>query len=114
MCLVIVRCVRGSGEGEGRDLNHLQLNTSKTKEMLLDFRRHHTSPLPVNISDEEVEVVTTFKYLVLQLDNKLDCALFYRVVCLGGRDTQRPDKVIKKAGSLVQNRTALHHGPQQL
>lgn len=64
----IVGCIRGGDEGEYRSLvkdfatwshlNHLQLNTSKTKEMVVDFRRCRPSPLPVNISGEEIEVVT--------------------------------------------------------
>ncbi|KAK7921993.1 hypothetical protein WMY93_008895 [Mugilogobius chulae] len=38
----------------------------KTKEMILNFRRHRLSP--VNISGEEIEVVCSYKYLGLQLD----------------------------------------------
>jgi len=51
--------------------NHLQLNTSKTKEMMVDRRkRPHLQPIPIEGSD--VEVVRTYKYLGLQLDDKLD------------------------------------------
>lgn len=46
-------------------------NTSKTKETVLDLRRRRPSPLLVNISGEEIEVVA-YKYLGLQLEDKLD------------------------------------------
>lgn len=152
----IVGCIRGGDEGEYRalvsdfvswsQLNHLQLNTSKTKELIVDFRRRRPSPQPVNISGEEIEVVSSYKYLGLQVDEKLDWStntdvtykktqsrlyflrrlasfgvcrkmlqmfynsvvastVFYGVVCWGGnirqRDTQRLDKLIKKAASVI-------------
>lgn len=53
---VIVGCVEGGQEDEHRGLvddfvgwcssNHLQLNTSKTKEMVVDFRRNRAHLLP--------------------------------------------------------------------
>ena len=49
--------------------NNLQLNTSKTKELVIDFGRDRPRPRPVLLGAEEVE---TYKYLGLWLDNKLD------------------------------------------
>ena len=78
----IMGCVEGDQEEEYRSLvgdfvswchsNHLQLNTSKTEEMVIDFRKSRPPPRPVQIEGDEVEVVGTYKYLGLQLDNKLD------------------------------------------
>ncbi|KAG5279118.1 hypothetical protein AALO_G00106300 [Alosa alosa] len=78
----IVGCIRNGQEEEYRSLvedfvqwcklNHLQLNTSKTKEMVVDFRRSKPTLLPVHIDGVNVEVVSTYKYLGLHLDNKLD------------------------------------------
>ena len=57
-------------------LNNLQLNTSKTKEMVVDFRRKRTHLQPISIEGSDVKVVSrTFKYLGLQLDDKLDCTV---------------------------------------
>ncbi|KAG5276868.1 hypothetical protein AALO_G00110700 [Alosa alosa] len=77
-----VGCIRNGQEEEYRSLvedfvqwcklNHLQLNTSKTKEMVVDFRRSKPTLLPVHIDGVNVEVVSTYKYLGLHLDNKLD------------------------------------------
>ncbi|KAK0137273.1 RNA-directed DNA polymerase from mobile element jockey [Merluccius polli] len=78
----IVGCIKDGREGEYRSLvedfvrwcrsNHLQLNTSKTKEMVVDFRRKKPHLQPVSIEGVDVEVVRTYKYLGLQLDDKLD------------------------------------------
>ncbi|XP_035812432.2 uncharacterized protein LOC118471519 [Amphiprion ocellaris] len=77
----IVACIRGGEEGEYRDLvkdfvgwcqrNNLQLNTTKTKEVVLDFRRAPSSLQPIGINGSAVEMVSTYRYLGLQLDNKL-------------------------------------------
>ena len=40
-------------------MNNLQLNTSKTKELIIDFGRDRSSPRPVLLGMEEVEVVKT-------------------------------------------------------
>lgn len=79
---VIVGCIKDGREEEYRSLvedftrwsrsNHLQLNTSKTKEMVVDFRRKKSHLQPVSINGVDVEVVRTYKYLGLQLDDRLD------------------------------------------
>ncbi|TWW54295.1 hypothetical protein D4764_0109520 [Takifugu flavidus] len=75
----IVGCIRDDEEEEYwclvRDFvawchnNGLQLNTSKTKELVIDFGRDRPRPRPVQIGTEEVQ---TYKYLGLWLDNRLD------------------------------------------
>ncbi|KAI3362317.1 hypothetical protein L3Q82_012639, partial [Scortum barcoo] len=49
-----------------------QLNTSKTKELVIDFGRSRPSPRPVLLEGAEVEAVDSYRYLGLWLDNKLD------------------------------------------
>ncbi|XP_051811082.1 ATPase family AAA domain-containing protein 2-like isoform X2 [Acanthochromis polyacanthus] len=78
----IMACIRNGHEAEYRDLisafsdwshkNCLLLNTSKTKEMIIDFHRSKTPLQPVNTCGEDIEVVTSYKYLGVHLDNKLD------------------------------------------
>lgn len=75
-------CIRDGQEGEYRSLvedfvmwcraNHLQINTAKTKEMVVDFRRSRPPVQQTSIEGSDVEVVRTYRYLGLQLDNKLD------------------------------------------
>ncbi|XP_051785266.1 uncharacterized protein LOC127528437 [Erpetoichthys calabaricus] len=78
----IVGCIRSGQEEEYRNLindfvkwcdsNHLHLNTSKTKELVVDFRRPRPLMDPVIIRGECVQRVQTYKYLGVQLDDKLD------------------------------------------
>ncbi|XP_051785267.1 uncharacterized protein LOC127528438 [Erpetoichthys calabaricus] len=75
-------CIRSGQEEEYRNLikgfvkwcdsNHLQLNTSKTKELVVDFRRPRPLMDPVIIRGDCVQRVQTYKYLGVQLDDKLD------------------------------------------
>ena len=41
--------------------NYLILNVSKTKEMITDFRRQKSTPTPLVINNETVEIVHTYK-----------------------------------------------------
>ncbi|KAL6470652.1 hypothetical protein MHYP_G00217710 [Metynnis hypsauchen] len=78
----IVACVRGGQEEEYKTLvedfvdwchkNNLLLNTAKTKEMVVDFRRVRPPTQPISIEGVEVERVMIYKYLGLQLDDRLD------------------------------------------
>ena len=45
------------------DDNSLELNTSKTKEMIVDFRRNPTPINPLVINGQNIEIVDTFKFL---------------------------------------------------
>lgn len=51
----------------------MQLNVVKTKEIVIDFsRRLHPPPSPVCIGGINVEIVKSYKYLGVELDNKLE------------------------------------------
>ncbi|TWW70659.1 hypothetical protein D4764_17G0001420 [Takifugu flavidus] len=54
------------------ELNHLRINTSKTKEVVIDFGRKASHTAPVNIQGLDIEIVEEYKYLGVHLKNKLD------------------------------------------
>ena len=54
--------------------NYLKLNVQKTKELIWDFRKSKQDREPVRINDMNVEVVPTYKYLGVIMDNKLSFA----------------------------------------
>ncbi|XP_049926802.1 uncharacterized protein LOC126406528 [Epinephelus moara] len=78
----IVGCISKGEEAEYRavvnnfvswcELNHLQLNTTKTKELVVDLRRTRTPVTPVSILGHNVDIVEHYKYLGVFIDNKLD------------------------------------------
>lgn len=51
--------------------NNLALNISKTKELILDFRRNSATPAPLYINGECVERVQTFKFLGVHISADL-------------------------------------------
>ena len=53
------------------DDSYLKFNVCKTKELVTDFRKHSQSPEKTTIHDQEVEIVTKYKYLGTVFDNKL-------------------------------------------
>ena len=61
--------------------NDLELNVSKTKERLFDFRKKKTPLVPLTIAGEVVEEVKTFKFLGttifsdLKWDEKISSAI---------------------------------------
>ncbi|XP_061107787.1 receptor-interacting serine/threonine-protein kinase 4-like [Conger conger] len=72
----IVGCIRDGQEDEYRNLvddfvqwcnlNHMQLDISKTKEIVVDFRRTKPPMLPVSIEGVNVEVKFLLKYTKVQ------------------------------------------------
>jgi hypothetical protein len=51
--------------------HYLELNVTKTKELVVDPRRNAVPVTPVTIQGEAVEIVDSFKYLGLTLDSTL-------------------------------------------
>ena len=56
---------------EACEKNFLELNVSKTKEMVIEFRKNVEAPIPVTIRGTEVERTRTYKYLGVTLNDKL-------------------------------------------
>ena len=54
------------------DSHYLLLNVKKTKEMVFDFRKKKDPILPLVLKNEEVEIVQSYKYLGVTIDDKLD------------------------------------------
>ncbi|KAI4898445.1 hypothetical protein NFI96_000501 [Prochilodus magdalenae] len=54
------------------NVNHLQINAEKTKELVVDFHRCRHPPQLVNIQGTDIERVDSYKYLGVHLNNKLD------------------------------------------
>ena len=51
--------------------NNLTLNTAKTKELIIDFRKHGADSLPLHIKKESVERVHNFKFLGTLISDRL-------------------------------------------
>ncbi len=49
----------------------LEVNAKKTKDMVIDFSKSKVIVPPSNINGEEIERVTTYKYLGVEIDSQL-------------------------------------------
>jgi hypothetical protein len=64
-------------KGEVRELavwcqdNNLSLNVSKTKELIIDYRKRRDEQAPINIEGAVVERVESFKFLGVHITNTL-------------------------------------------
>ena len=54
-----------------RGRSHLQLNIGKTKELLVDLWHSESPPTPVSINREGVEMVDTYRFVGVYMNNKL-------------------------------------------
>ena len=52
--------------------NNLSLNVTKTKEMVVDYRKRSTEHVPILIDRAVVEQVESFKFLGVHINNKLE------------------------------------------
>ncbi|KAL0187591.1 hypothetical protein M9458_014690, partial [Cirrhinus mrigala] len=78
----VVGCITRGDEREYRavvdnfvtwsESNHLLLNVTKTRELVVDLRRTKAPVTPTSIKGVSVEVVEEYKYLGVYLDHKLD------------------------------------------
>ena len=54
--------------------NNLSLNVSKTKEMVVDFRKQQREHPPIHIDGTAVENEERFKFLSVHITGKLKCS----------------------------------------
>ncbi len=67
--------------------NNLSLNVEKTKELIIDFRRTKTVKFVVCINNIPVEIVSSFKFLGIQITDTLSWSL--NTSCVVKRAQQR-------------------------
>jgi hypothetical protein len=70
--------------------NNLSLNVSKTKELIMDYRKRRTEQAPINIDRAEVELVESFKYFGVHITNKLSRSKHTKTVVKSARKHLSP------------------------
>ena len=61
--------------------NDLVLNASKTKEIVVDFRKSKSVPSKLIVNNSEVEIVDSFKFLGIHITSNLSWSLHARYMC---------------------------------
>ncbi|XP_068424979.1 uncharacterized protein [Clinocottus analis] len=74
--------------------------------MLVDFRRKTTAPRPLSVLGEDMDIVVEYnKMLELFYQSVVASVLYFSIVCwgssIGAGDTNRLNKLVKKAGSII-------------
>ena len=77
---IIVSLLKGENQAHGPvvddfiawcDQSFLHLNVSKTKDMIIDFRKSPPNTLPTIMKGANIDIVDSYKYLGIIMDNKL-------------------------------------------
>ena len=87
------------------DDHHLVLNVSKTKELVIDFRRKGEQVAPVTMKGEKVERVHSYKYLGVHIDDKLTFSDHTHTV---NKKCQQRLYLLRKLSRLHVNTDILH------
>uniref|UniRef100_A0AAZ3S588 Alkylated DNA repair protein AlkB homologue 8 N-terminal domain-containing protein n=1 Tax=Oncorhynchus tshawytscha TaxID=74940 RepID=A0AAZ3S588_ONCTS len=70
--------------------NNLSLNFTKTKEMIVDYRKRRTEHTPILIDGAVVEQVESFKFLGVHITNKLEWSKHTKTVVKRARQSIFP------------------------
>jgi hypothetical protein len=78
--------------------NNLYLNVSKTKELIVDYRKRRAEQAPININGAVVERVESFKFLSVHITNELSWSQHTKTVLKRARQSLFPLRRLKRFG----------------
>ncbi|KAF7658302.1 hypothetical protein LDENG_00014450, partial [Lucifuga dentata] len=76
--------------------NNLLLNTSKTKEVIIDFRRTRVDHAPLHINGDVVETVSSFRFLGVHLSGELTWSVNTKAVMAKAQQRLHFLRVLRK------------------
>jgi hypothetical protein len=79
-----------------RQDNNLSLNVSKTKELIVDYRKRRSEQAPININGVVVERVESFKFLGVNITNDLSWSKHTKTVVKRARQHLFPLRRLKR------------------
>ena len=80
--------------------NNLSLNVTKTKEMIMDYKKKRAkhTPIPILIEGAVVEQVESYKFLGVHINNKLELSKHTKTVVKRARQSLFPLRKLKRFG----------------
>ena len=78
--------------------NNISLNVSKTKELIVDYRKRRAEQAPVNIDGAVVERVESFKFLGVHITNKRSWSKHTKTAVKRARQNLFPLRRLKRFG----------------
>ncbi|XP_031662242.1 uncharacterized protein LOC116357768 [Oncorhynchus kisutch] len=91
-------------------VNNLSLNISKTKELIVDFRRNHAGHVPILINRATVEMVNNFIFLYVHISEKLKWSNHMDIVVKKARQRLLNLRMLKKFGLSTRCLTVFYRG----
>jgi hypothetical protein len=85
--------------------NNLSLNLSKTKELIVDYRKLRAKLSPINIDEAVVEWVNSFKFLDVHITNDLSWSKHTKTIAKRAQQKPFPPQETEKKRKVLQ----LHH-----
>ena len=82
--------------------NNPSLNVSKTKELIVDYRKRRAEQAPINIDGAVVERVESFKFIGVHITNKLPWYKHTKTVVKRARQNLFPLRRLNKFGMCPQ------------
>jgi hypothetical protein len=76
--------------------NNLSLNVSKTKDLIVDYRKKRAEQAPININGAVVEQVKSFKFLGVHITKKLSWSKHTNTVMKRARQKLFPLRRLKR------------------
>ena len=73
--------------------NNLSLNVTKTKEMIMDYRKRRTKHTPILIDGAVVEQVESFEILGVHINNKLTWSKHTKTVVKRAQQAYSPSGI---------------------
>jgi hypothetical protein len=81
-----------------RQDNNLSINVSKTKEMIMDYRKRRAEQVSINIDRAEMERVESFKFLGVHITNELSWSKHTKTVVKRAQQNLFPLGRLKRFG----------------
>ena len=105
-CNVVINKLQGGLDKyiEWGNINNMQLNTSKTKAMVVPSTTSNNMFLPLLANTRRIQYVQTFNYLGVTIDDQLSFTPYYHLV---KRRLENKIFVLSKIRKFIDNRTAL-------
>jgi hypothetical protein len=91
--------------------NNLSLNMSKTKELIVDYRKSRDVHAPIHIDRAVVERIESFKFLGVHINNKLSWSKHTKTVVKKAQQHLFPLRRLKRfrMGTQILKVLQLHH-----
>ena len=89
--------------------NNLSLNVSKTKKLIMNYRKRRAEQANIKIDGAVVELVESFKFLTVHITNELSWSKQTKSVVKSAQQNLFPLRRLKRFGMDPEIHAPMHH-----